>query len=465
MSVVKSHSLIRQTVLVVTAAQLLGALLFCGGALLHERHARQRALDAGIQGHSDSLLGAIQDAEDPDDTVTIDALELQPSRDDVYAVYNQNAALIGRSPQAPAALIERRSDGFREARVGGVRYRVLERQAMRIIDRLENNGVGLKRPVTILYASPEDHLWHETFEGVRFYLLAIALATGVTMFLVALLLRKSLQPLDELAAATAQLSPPALAFEAPASVLRVRELRPLAEVLTSSVSRLRAAFAKEQQFLGDAAHELKTAIAVVRSSVQLLMLRRRTVDEYAAGLERVLEDNSRVEALVTQMLQLARTDEPAAVDVPLIDLHALASSALEHLRPVMEERNVCVNLPASTPMKVRLMRERGLTLISNLLMNAVQHSFPGQSVSVAFRRAEDAVVMEIADVGSGISAEALPHIFERFYREDRSRSRDTGGTGLGLSICKSVVETAGGHISVESAPGRGTRITVTFTAV
>ncbi len=462
----KSHSLIRRTVLVVVAAQLACAALLCGAALLHERHTRQRALDVRLQGRSDSLLGAVQDAEDVEDNVTIDPAELKLPNEDVYAVYNRGSRLLGSSPGAPSELTERRGDGFRNASVGHAHYRILEREAMRIIDRPENGGIGLKRPITIVYASPENHLWREVFEAVRFYLLAIVIATTMTVFLVVLLLRKSLAPLDELAAAAAQLSPPALAFDAPESVMRVMELRPLAEVLRESVARVRQAFAKEQQFLGDAAHELKTAIAVVRSSVQLLMLRRRTADEYAAGLERVLEDNARVEALVAQMLQLARVDEVAVCKAPEIDLHAIAATALERVQPILDQSGVQVRLAeCSGPATVRLQPGQALTLVTNLVMNAVQHTPRDQSVLVSLSKARNAIEMRVVDRGAGISPDALPHIFERFYREDRSRSRDTGGTGLGLSICKAIVESASGSILLESAPGKGTCVTVTFPAV
>ena len=461
----KSRSLMRQTVGLVMVIQLVCAALLCGAALLHERHTRLRALDIQIQGRSDSLLGAIQDAEDPDDNVMIDPTELTLPGDDVYAVYNQGGRLLGSSQNAPVELIGRYHDGFRGTEIAQTKYRVLQREAMRVIDRAENKGVGLKRPVTILYASPENHLWKEIFDAVRFYLLTIGFATGLTVSLAALLLQRALSPLSELAAVAEQLTPPALSFSAPHSVMRVRELRPLAEVLTDSVGRMREAFAKEQRFVGDAAHELKTAVAVVRSSVQLLMLRRRTADEYAAGLERVLEDNHRVEMLVTQMLQLAGMEEHAAADALPIDLGDLTETALERLRPFAEVRGVSLELLCCSASRVRLLPERGLALVSNLVLNAVQHSFPGRSVSVSLTKQRHGnVTLEVRDTGVGISAEALPHIFERFFREDRSRSRETGGTGLGLSICRSIAEAAGGSISAESSPGCGTCITVTFIA-
>ena len=457
-----SRSLIRQTIGIVVAAQILCAALLCVAAVLFERHTRLRAMDISLQGRSDSLLGAIQDAEDPEDNVAIDPAELKLPENDVYAVYNQGGRLLGSSHAAPSVLIGRRADEFRDVKTDRTTYRVFQREAMRVIDRAENGGVGLKRPVTILYASSERHLWHEVLEAVRLYLLAIVFATAVTVFLVSLLLKKSLAPLSELALAAAGLAPPELVFTAPASVMQVKELLPLAQVLTDTVGRLREAFAKEQRFVGDAAHELKTAIAVVRSSVQLLMLKRRTVEEYVAGLERVLEDNGRVEALVAQMLQLASMEDASIEGADALDLGELTATALERLRPIAEARGVLLLHKLSPAVQVRLLPERGFVLLSNLVLNAVQHSSPGQTVAVSLTLQQKSVMLEVVDTGTGISPEALPHLFERFYREDRSRSRDTGGTGLGLSISRSIVEAAGGSISLESEPGRGTRVTVTF---
>jgi len=438
---------------------------------MNERHTRLRAFDTRLQGRSDSLLGAIQDAEDPDDNVTIDHAELQVPKEDVYAVYNQGGRLLGTSENPPAALVMRGKDEYRDVRLGGTSYRVYQREALRAIARAEYGGVGLRRPVTIIYASPERHLWHQILEAARFYLITIAVAATVTVFLVVVLLRRELRPLVDLAAAAARLSAPALEFEAPASAMEVRELRPLADVLNSAVARLRASFAKEHRFVGDAAHELKTAVAVVRSSVQVLMLKRRTSEEYSAGLARILEDTQRLEGLVTQMLQLARLEEDsvgeapalAPVSAPVLDLGSVLWSVAAQLQPVAESRGVQVEVRSARNLFVRLQLESAEVLVSNLLMNAMQHSKPHTSVCLSAAVVTGGGVrLDVADQGEGIGPEAMHHIFERFYREDGSRSRETGGMGLGLAIYKSITDAAGGTIKVESASGVGTRVEVTF---
>ncbi len=115
---------------------------------------------------------------------------------------------------------------------------------------------------------------------------------------------------------------------------------------------------------------------------------------------------------------------------------------------------------------MRISPERAEVLISNLVLNAIQHSQRGAQVEIGITRNHNReIALAVNDSGSGIGSEALPHIFERFYREDRSRSRNTGGTGLGLAICKSIADGAGGSIKVTSAPGEGTKATVVFGAV
>jgi signal transduction histidine kinase len=462
----KTRSLTRQTIGIVLAAQILCTVLLCGASLLNEWHTRFRAFDIRIQGRSDSLLGAIQDAEDPEDNVTIDPTELKVPDEDVYAVYNQGGRLLGTSPRAPAPLIDRAKDGFRNLRIDGISYRVLQREALRVIDREENGGIGLRRPVTIVYASPEGHVWHETLEAVRFYLIMIILAATLSVGVVTLRLRRALRPLSDLAEEAAHISAPSLDFNAPDSVLQIRELRPLADVLTNTVAGLRESFAKEHRFVGDAAHELKTAIAVIRSSVQVLMLRQRSGDEYRAGLERILEDNQRVETIVSQMLQLARLEEVKKTDISAFDLGEAIRSVVIQLQPIAKEYSLEVYVETLPNMLVRLMPGAAQILVSNLLLNAIQHSKPASCVSVSAKpTASGGIRLEVADAGNGIGPEALPHIFERFYREDTSRSRETGGTGLGLAICKSIVDAAGGTIEVESGVGVGTRVKVTFMPV
>ncbi len=460
---VKTRSLVRHVVSIVLLAQILCAAVLSTVALMQERHVRLRALDVRLRGRSDSLLGAIQDAEDPADNVTIDPAELKLPADDLYAVYNQDGRRIGPFDARLAELLQPRRSGIREERLHGKSYRVYQRDALRIIDRAEHAGIGLRRPVTIVYASPEGPLWHEIFEATGSYLLTILVVVVATAVVVVLLLRRALVPLVDLASAAGRLSAPALVFVPPPSVLGVQELRPLAEVLTHVVDRLREAFAKEQRFIGDAAHELKTAVAVVRSTVQVLMLRHRSPEEHVAGLRRILEDTNRVELLVAQMLSSAAVEASAPATTAPLDLQQSVTEVLQQLGSIAEAHGVTLAYGDRSPAKVRLLPQQASVLVSNLVLNAIQHSPAGSSVHVSTRQeGGGTVVLTVADRGSGIGPEALPHVFERFYREDASRSRETGGAGLGLAISKSIVEAVAGTIQINSTPGKGTSVTATF---
>jgi signal transduction histidine kinase len=437
---------------------------FTGAALLHEWRVRVHALDTTVRGRSDSLLGAIQDAEDPNDNILVDPTELDIPKADVYAVYSQNGQLLGVSAAAPANLIARTSDGVFTRRAGGETYRVLQRQGVRVIDRIENGGVGLRRNVTILYAVRSGRVWHEVLEGIGFYLGLGIFLILLTAAAIIILLRRILAPINELAQEAGKLSLRSFTFEAPASALAVRELRPLAETLSATVSSLRRSFEQQSRFVGDAAHELKTAVAVVRSSVQLLLLRPREPVEYLAGLNTVLLDNTRVEDLVARMLVSARFEEQASIgnrnSCEIADLSAAVRRVIERLRPYTEAQQIQPQVYIPATAEVCLRAEEADVLLSNLIVNAVQHSDPDQEISISVAQGQDFVVLQVEDQGEGISPTALPHIFERFFREDTARSRKTGGAGLGLAICKSIVDAANGEITIESKPAVETIVTV-----
>lgn len=454
-----THSLTRRAVAFVLVTELICALALAVASIWYESRSRLHAFDVMLQGRSDSVLGAVQDAEDPEDNVTVDPIELRLPDRDVYAVYSESGRRIGSSTNPPAALVARYGDGIRSVVVDGHRYRVIERQGLRIIDRDETGGVGLRRPVTIIYASPIDHMWHEIVEAAGFYIGVSLGLICLTAIILVIALRKLLSPLKELAAEAAKVEAHSIEFTPPQSALQVMELRPLAEALSETIRRLQHALRMQHQFLSDAAHELKTAVAVERSTVQLLTLRPRSAEEYSEGLGRVLQDNERLEQLVSRMLTLARFEEQPPNSSVAIDVGRSALRTTESLRPWIESRGVTLSTDIQENINVPLSEETAEVLLSNLLMNAVQHSASGTEVLVSVRpspEAEYAAVLKVEDAGGGISPENLPYVFDRFYREDRSRSRATGGAGLGLAICKSIVEGVGGVIRIESTPGRGT---------
>ena len=454
-------SLVRQATISVLSIELLCALTFAGASLWHEWKVRQKAADLSLQGRTDSLIGAVQDAGDPEDSVTVDFEEFSPNRDDEYAVYNLlNGKLVGASPGDRSAVSIQNRNGFRNVQANHRHFRVMERDALRIIDRDEDGGTGLRRPIKVIYAIPTDHVWHEIMEATRFYLLLSLASVVATAVVLIVLARRLLHPLNELASAAGSIEPSALHFNPPTSALQTSELAPLTRVLSQVVDGLRDAYEAERRFMSDAAHELKTAVAVVKSSIQVLGVRSRSAEEYRGGLDRVLNDNQRVEDLVSRMLILARISEGTPKPAEDVDVGEAIRSALEEISSYADAEEVSIELSLDANLRARIVPEEVKTVISNLAMNAIQHSAQGSSVRVATRAIGARILIMVQDFGTGISADILPRVFERFFREDASRSRETGGAGLGLSICRAIVEKAGGGIEIESEKGKGTIVKV-----
>lgn len=456
-------SLVRRATVTVFAIELMCAIGFAVVSLWHERGVQLKALDLSLQGRSDSLIGAIQDAEDPQDSVKIDPEEFTPAPDDEFAVYNPNGTLVGASAGDRSALKIENREGFRNARTKSHSYRVLERNALRIIDRDETGGVGIRRPVKVLYAVSTDHVWHEVMAATRFYVFLSLASVIATALLLVWLARELLHPLQELTSAAGTIAPSSLQFNPPISALRTKELVPLSEILSHVVGRLRAAAEAERRFMSDAAHELKTAVAVVRSSIQVLAMKNRSAEEYRLGLDRILNDNRRVEDLASRMLVLGRVLERTAEPAHNVDVGDEIRSALESIASYAEWKGVTIEAALDPDLRIRIASGELKTLVSNLVMNALQHSSHGEQVRVtALRSTDGRALVEVQDSGTGISANSLPHVFERFYREDPSRSRQTGGAGLGLSICKAITDNAGGDIKIQSQIGKGTTVTISF---
>jgi signal transduction histidine kinase len=243
------------------------------------------------------------------------------------------------------------------------------------------------------------------------------------------------------------------------------EIQPVVQAMREALSRLQRSFVQQRDFLANAAHELKTPVAVLKSTLQSVLQRPRTSEEYRTGLNQSLEDIERLERLLQWMLRLARAEQWAhgalRRNLELVDLNSTCEEAIERVRTFARSHRNQIRLSANGPMLFRADPEDLRLVWTNLLENAVRYSPEGSSVEVAVTREKaDLVRVTFKDHGVGIPPGELPHIFERFYRGDPSRTRATGGFGLGLAMVKALVEAYGGTISAESMLGEGTCMTV-----
>jgi signal transduction histidine kinase len=486
------RSIAFRLIVAVLAVEMLSCITVAALSFGYERHIHFRAFDVMLHGRADSILGAVQDAEDPGDNVMLDQADLHIPSDDVYEVWDANGRLLGRSSNWEGPGKWEAADSWqgeeRDRDHGGPEhhreyiarltihdrhYRLLRIQGSRTVDPGEHGGK--LRQVTVIYGAPTARVWQSINGAVEFYAAGSLFLLLVTGPLIAWLLHRGLLPLRQLAALASQVSVDSWQFSPPASARATPELAPLTHALESVMQRLERSFLQQRAFVSDAAHELKTAVAVVKSSLQLLNMKPRSAQEYQAGLERCLADSQRLEALVADMLALARAESsaPAPGPRPSADFTACIQQTVTQLETFAALRNVQVQVSNrtanQTAIPVSIPAEDCTLLLSNLLLNAIQHSPPASIVEIDLTMDADqgapTAVLVIQDHGDGIPAQALPHVFDRFYRGDPSRTRNTGGTGLGLAIAKAIAQKAAGSIDLASQPNpaepnQGTAVTV-----
>jgi heavy metal sensor kinase len=240
------------------------------------------------------------------------------------------------------------------------------------------------------------------------------------------------------------------------------ELGQLVSVLNSTFARLETAFAQQQQFTSDAAHELRTPVSVMLTQTQTALNRERSAAEYRETLEACQRASQRMRKLIESLLELARLDAGQEQMKRLkFDLSQAARNCIELIRPLADERSIKIHCELS-PLECVGDSERIAQVITNLLTNAIQYNQAGGEMRLLVQSQNGMTMLAVSNTGRGIPAEDLPHIFERFYRADQSRT--SGNTGLGLAISKAIVEAHGGTIEVSSKPNVGTTFTVRLPA-
>ena len=217
-----------------------------------------------------------------------------------------------------------------------------------------------------------------------------------------------------------------------------------------------------RDFVANASHELKTPVAAVRALAETLLT--ALPDDPEAGrrfAERIGREAERLEVLARDLLDLSRV-ERGTLDVEPVDLVGLAKEVADGYTDLAEERRVKLHTELQPQLSLRGDRAQLGLLVSNLLDNALRHTPAKGTVCVRLEAAEGRAVIQVADTGEGIPAGELSRVFERFYRVDKARARQTGGTGLGLAIVRHVAEAHGGTVRVDSELGRGSSFTVSL---
>jgi signal transduction histidine kinase len=227
-----------------------------------------------------------------------------------------------------------------------------------------------------------------------------------------------------------------------------------------ALAQERSAFLDE--FFTTLSHDLKTPLAIINTSLYLLE-RAETPDARAARIARIHEQVALVNKYIADLLLFSRLERLQPPEFYPVDFNALIDEVVELLRPRIEAKRISLTWTAQPGLPtVQGDRDQLVRLLINLIENAIIYTPEAGSVTVrlTFEPNMASLLLEVADTGIGIEPEALPRIFERFYRTDRAKAASGGGTGLGLAIVKRIVEAHGGTIAVDSAPGLGTRFSV-----
>ena len=245
------------------------------------------------------------------------------------------------------------------------------------------------------------------------------------------------------------------------------ELASLAGTFNEMLERLEESFERISRFSADIAHDLRTPVNNIRGEAEVALARARTVDEYRDVLESSLEEAVRLSELIGDLLFLARAESPLTeLHRESVNIGDLLTTVRDYYEASATDAGISLVVgDGAEPLKAELDRALMLRAVSNLVSNAIVHTPLGGTVTMVASSDNVEMRIQVSDTGSGIPAEALPRVFDRFFRVDPSRSKSSGGTGLGLAIVQSIMTLHNGSAEIASQPGRGTRVTLRMPAL
>jgi heavy metal sensor kinase len=431
--------------------------IFCGGVYFAMRENLNTNLDDSLEGRAEIVSGIVTNERGLDTDVVIpgdpvEGEEFVRVYDDSGEIILDNSARDFRPPMDNAA-VDRSLSGrrsIRDVNVGGIELRVLT-----VPVRADDRTVGVVE-VGLSKEEVRDTLDQLLLIIAVAYPLALVIAGGGGVFLAG----RALSPIDRLTRVARRITAEDLSQR-----LNLRlpddEVGRLASTFDEMIARLDEAFRKQRQFTADASHELRTPLTAIKGQTEVALQRDRDAEAYREVLRKVNGEVDRMIRLVGSLLTLARAD---AHQIPVgresVDLGSVISDAVEQVRPAAEEKTIALDVRSNSRIKLKADQDLLLQLMLNLLDNSVKYTPGGGRIQVACRTANGQAEVTVSDTGPGIPAEHLPHIFDRFYRVDKARTRAEGGAGLGLSISQWIAKAHGGTLHVESTPGRGSKFTV-----
>ena len=286
--------------------------------------------------------------------------------------------------------------------------------------------------------------------------IAVAVAIGGGYWL----MKRALRPVDQITQSAERITSRNLGERLPAPATG-DELERLSVSLNGMIARLEESFQHVSRFSADASHELRTPLTILHGELEAIAQRPHLEPDVREAIGSALEETERLAKIVESLLAISRLDAgEVKMERERLDLADLAATTTEQMRLLAEDKRITLRCDTGRRVEVEGNPSRLKQVVVNLLDNAIKYTPAAGTVQVRVGTANGNALLEIEDDGVGIPAEALPHLFERFYRVDKARSRQMGGTGLGLSIVKSICAAHGGQVKVESAEGKGSRFRV-----
>jgi signal transduction histidine kinase len=464
-----AHSIRARLIAAVLAVQIVLAAGMVTTGVFYTKYRLRESIDAGLRARATSVSALVRYAEDEKENNSLEfesALtpkSTDPHHPDLFQVRISDGLLIAQSADWPGdtGLQGRWRHQNLNFKFRGVPYRAIRMDHLPILDREQNSS-----PVSldVIYAVPLIKMNAEV-QAAGYFIASVSLVlvilTGVLAFWA---IRKSLLPLDELAGSASKVSAGNWRLEVASANRTPDELIPLISAMQTMLAGLEKSFNQQRAFVADAAHELKTPIAILKSTLQSLQQKPRSPQEYRTGLEECLEDIGRLEKLVQGLLRLARAEQSILGGSPkereIIDINDTVEQAVARVRGLARNRNIAFDIKKGGSATLQAEGEDIELIWVNLLENAVSYSPGGGTISVRVDQNDNKCRVTVEDRGPGIPEDQLSAIFERFHRGDPSRARETGGFGLGLAIAKAMTEAYGGRITVASEVDRGTTFTV-----
>lgn len=348
----------------------------------------------------------------------------------------------------------------------GTQWRVLTTEVRHNLSGSLAGVVALALPLDSVARTTRSMIW--LFTWVTLAVAVVATVVGRSM------VRRSLRPLQGVERAAAAIATGDLSTRVPHAAPGT-EVGSLTSSLNTMLSHIEVAFeaqqaseAKMRRFVADASHELRTPLAAVRGYAELYRLGALADNQAVAdAIKRIEDEATRMGVLVGDLLSLTRLDEGRPLDLEPVNLQALVIEAVQDARALAPDRVVSLNPAQGASLCVDADPALLRRVVANLLANAINHTSATTPIELGVGTSPDSgerpggwAVLEVRDHGPGIPAEARTQVFERFFRLDTSRSRDSGGAGLGLAIVASVVTAHGGRVEVTDTPGGGATIRV-----